>query len=193
VKTMLCDQELEYDFSLKYGGRSPFEIGDSVSSGLRDGYGAIVHFVGSGSVVGIRGDLSPVEVTTVYVKIYPFIEMTGGENALEENVFDASFSLLAVVNEVKTWRPFHGRETSKARVLLIDRNGGECAVEIPVTPIVKQLDAASRYLVEIKFRRMAEDENFMCGNTPEETGAERPVNVAAVASAVSNSKQTTDS
>jgi len=161
---MLCDKELEYDFSIKYGGRSPFEIGDSVRSGLRDGYGAVVHFVGSGIVVGIHGDLSPVEITTVYVKIHPFIEMTGGEKALDQSVFDASFSLLAVVNEVKTWRPFHGRETSKAKVLLIDRNGGECNVEIPVTPIVKQLDAASRYLVEIKFRRMAADERFVCGN-----------------------------
>jgi hypothetical protein len=71
-----------------------------------------------------------------------------------------SHSLLAVVREIECKRPWYGPPSATARVSLYDKKAGEVFIEIPVTSIMEQLVQNSRYMVEISFRPMMDNEKF---------------------------------
>lgn len=72
----------------------------------------------------------------------------------------STFRFLAVVDEVEWSKPWGGDVQGNATVILIDPKGGEARVRIPCASFAEELEACTRYLVEIKFRGMADDEDF---------------------------------
>lgn len=71
-----------------------------------------------------------------------------------------NYRLMAVVDEMRFERPRYGPPSASAKVILLDGLGGQTYVEIPVLSIVEKLDLKSRYLVEIQYRRMSDEEEF---------------------------------
>ena len=71
-----------------------------------------------------------------------------------------NYKFLAVVTEMKRVNPVWGKPEATAKVDLYDGMGSETCVEIPVTGIIDKLSHQFRYIVEIKFRPMMDNEKF---------------------------------